>query len=74
MKSNPAPLAVTIPAAAESLGMSRSKFYTEFLNTGRVRPVKVGKRGRAIDAGELKDAWDKYRAELRAVESETAAA
>jgi hypothetical protein len=62
-------MATDIKTAAKLVGMSRSKFYVEFLNTGRVRPIKTGIRDRIIDLPELRTAYATYCAERRAAES-----
>jgi hypothetical protein len=37
-----APIAVSIPAAATMVGVSRAKFYTQWINGGLIRPVDLG--------------------------------
>jgi len=66
MKDKPAPrpLAVDINTGAQVVGMSRSQFYRVFLDTGRVKTMKTGKRDRTIDYAELETAYTAYRAEL----------
>jgi hypothetical protein len=60
-----APLALPIRKAAEHIGLSRSQFYREFLNPGRVRAVVTGKRDRVVIVSELEAAFARYVAERR---------
>jgi hypothetical protein len=64
------PLAVTIEEAAKIVCLSRSEFYREYLDTGRVRPLPKGRkrRRRMIDVKELTIAYEQYKAETRADE------
>jgi predicted DNA-binding transcriptional regulator AlpA len=64
--SEPA-LGVSIPEAASMVGMGESLFYDTFIDTGRLRPVSVGRR-RIIPVSELRAAFDTYVADLRAIE------
>jgi predicted DNA-binding transcriptional regulator AlpA len=49
-------LAVSIPQAAQIVGVSRAKFYAMWVNQGLVTPVDLGARGRSVLMDELRAA------------------
>jgi predicted DNA-binding transcriptional regulator AlpA len=49
-------MAVSIPQAAQIVGVSRAKFYSMWINEGLVKPVDLGARGRSVLLEELKAA------------------
>lgn len=50
------------------VGLSRSQFYREYLDTDRVKtmPKGRGRRRRMIDVKELTSAYEEYKTEARA--------
>lgn len=60
-------LAVSIPEAAKLVALSRAHFYRVYLDTGRIKPVALGKR-RMIVVTELRDAFTAFVAESRAAQ------
>lgn len=50
------PIAVSIPQAAQIVGVSRAKFYQHWINGGLVQPVDLGARGRSVRLDELRAA------------------
>lgn len=62
------PLAVTVPEAARMVGVSRAHFYKLYVDSGRVRPVKQGKRLAVIDVEELRGAYRRLVEEARAAQ------
>lgn len=63
------PFEISIEQAAELVGLSRSQFYRDYLDTGRVRTVPKGRgRRRMIITQELRRAHEQYVAERRANE------
>jgi len=61
-------LGVDIQTAARLVGVSRAQFYRLFIKSGKIRPVRTGKRDRVIDYAELTAAWTSLRDQLRAAE------
>lgn len=59
-------LGVTIAEAAGMLGMSAGHFRRVFLESRRVRSIPMGDRARVIDVAELRDAYERYKHEIRA--------
>jgi len=57
--------ALSIDEAAEMVGISRRHFYVEYIDKGRVKPVKCGSRSLVI-AEELRGAFLQFVAERRA--------
>jgi hypothetical protein len=58
-------LAVTIQEAAHMVGVSRTKFYSLYIGTGRVKPLVLGGHSRVIDVAELRSAYSQLRSEAR---------
>jgi hypothetical protein len=50
-------------AAWTKLGVSRTTFYDEFVNTGRIKLVNLGKRARGAIDTELDSLIEEMRAE-----------
>ena len=63
------PLGCSIAQACKTVGMGKGDFYREFIVSGRIKPVKRGKRSRTIVVVELRQAFNNYIAEKRAAES-----
>lgn len=69
LQDEPRPFAVSIEHAAKMVALGTTKFYEVFLDTGRVRPVEVGRR-KVIVVDELRRAFDLYVAETRAAQDD----
>lgn len=63
---DPTPWALSIEDAARMVGMSKSHFRRVFIDGKRLRPIPSGERDRIIDTGELHDAYELFKAEVRA--------
>lgn len=59
------PFAVSIGEAARICGLSLTAFRAQFLDTGLVQTIHVGKQSRIVDVQELRDAYRKYIAGKR---------
>lgn len=63
------PLEISIEDAARMVGLSRSQFYRDYLDNGRVRTVPKGRgRRRMVVVQELRRAHEQYVTERRANE------
>lgn len=62
---DPQPLAVSISEAARMVGLSRTMFYREYIDSGRIVAIPKGRRRRLIDVAELRSAYQKYITEAR---------
>jgi predicted DNA-binding transcriptional regulator AlpA len=57
-------VAILRPRAAwEKLGVSRTTFYDEFVNKGRVRLLNLGERARGVPDDEIETLINELRAE-----------
>ena len=57
-------VAILRPRAAwEKLGVSRTTFYDEFVNKGRVRLLSLGERARGVPDDEIENLINELRAE-----------
>jgi hypothetical protein len=54
---------VRFPVAWRRLGVGRSKFYADFIRTGRLRPVKLGPKSCGIFDDELDALIEELRRE-----------
>jgi hypothetical protein len=62
------PLAVPVAEAARIVGLSRSQFYRVYIDSGRIKTIRTGKRDRVIDVPELKAAYAAFVIEERAAQ------
>jgi len=56
--------AVPLAEAARMVGVTRAKFYSLYVRSGRVRPITQG-QSRVIDVEELRAAYEQMRDESR---------
>jgi predicted DNA-binding transcriptional regulator AlpA len=54
-------LAVSIPEAAQIVGVSRARFYKLWVHEGLITPVDLGARGNSVILDDLRAALQKRR-------------